>query len=243
MLHPLRSSGGLAIQAPARPRPVHQHHVASVEVPSTSRVLIVDDHTLFRRVVREVLDEHPQLTVVGEALNGTSALSLAFELRPDIVVLDMHLPDLDGITVTRRLIEALPEVRIVILTVAGTDELIVESLRAGAFGFLTKDIEPEALARAVVGVMDGQIAMSRQMATRALLHFQQATVADRGRAIDLTEREVEVIELLAEGATDRQIADRLVIAESTAKKHVQHILRKLRSRNRAEAVAKYRQLG
>lgn len=243
MLHPLRSSVGLRVQAPARPRPVHQHTVAPVEAQISTRVLIVDDHALFRRVVRDVLDEHPFLSVVGEAANGTNALALALELRPDIVVLDMQLPDIDGITVTRQLVQALPDVRVVILTIAGTDDLIVETLRAGAFGFLTKDIEPEALARAVAGVSDGQIAMSRQMATRALLYFQQATAPERTSLVDLTEREIEVIHLLAEGATDRQIADRLVIAESTAKKHVQHILRKLQSRNRAEAVAKYRQLG
>jgi DNA-binding NarL/FixJ family response regulator len=242
MLHPLRSTAGLSVQAPARPRPAHQQIVAPVESQTASRVLIVDDHALFRRVVRDVLNEHPLLSVVGEAPTGAHALALACELQPDIIILDMQLPDLDGITVTRQLVQALPDVRVVILTIGGTDELIVETLRAGAFGFLTKDIEPEALARAIAGVMDGQIAMSRKTATRALLHFQRATHPERPVVVDLTEREAEVMELLAEGATDRQIADRLVIAESTAKKHVQHILRKLRARNRSEAVAKYRQL-
>jgi DNA-binding NarL/FixJ family response regulator len=211
------------------------------EARTSSRVLIVDDHSLFRRVVREVLDEHPLLSVVGEAITGAQALALALELRPDIIVLDMNLPDSDGITVTRQVMKSLPETRVVILTIAANDGVIIEAVRSGAFGFLTKDIEPEALARAIVGVADGQIAMSRQTAARALLSFQRATLAEHSSLIELTDREVEVMELLAAGATDRQIADRLVIAESTAKKHVQHILRKLQARNRADAVAKYRQ--
>jgi DNA-binding NarL/FixJ family response regulator len=241
MLHPFPTSAGLSAQSPARLRSVQQHTPSPLEARTSSRVLIVDDHSLFRRVVREVLDEHPLLSVIGEAATGSQAIMLARELRPDIVVLDMHLPDSDGITITRQLVQALPESRVVILTIAENDEVIIEAVRSGAFGFLTKDIEPEALARAIVGVADGQIAMSRQMAARALLSFQRATRAECSSLVDLTDREVEVMELLAVGTTDRQIADRLVIAESTAKKHVQHILRKLQARNRAEAVAKYRQ--
>ncbi|HEX6291656.1 MAG TPA: response regulator transcription factor [Herpetosiphonaceae bacterium] len=241
MLHPLPTLAGMSIQASASSRPIHQHTAFPMKAELCSRVLIVDDHSLFRRVVRDVLDEHPQLAVVGEAANGTGALSLALELVPDIVVLDMNLPDIDGITVTRQLVQALPQTRVVILTIAANDDLIVAAVRAGAFGFLTKDIEPDALVRAIAGVIDGQIAMSRQTAARALFHFQRASHAEASPVASLTDREIEVMDLLAEGATDRQIADRLVIAESTAKKHVQHILRKLQARNRAEAVAKYRQ--
>ncbi len=241
MLHSFPGLAGLDVQSPTRARPTSQHTASSVEVQSTSRVLIVDDHSLFRRVVREVLDEHPQLSIVGEAATGTSALTMVLELQPDIIVLDLQLPDTDGITMTQQVLQILPEARIVILGIAATEEMIIEAVRAGAFGFLTKDIEPEALARAIVGVADGQIAMSRQMAARALFYFQRTSMSERSTIAELTEREVEVIHLLAEGATDRQIAARLVIAESTAKKHVQHILRKLRARNRADAIVKYRQ--
>jgi DNA-binding NarL/FixJ family response regulator len=204
--------------------------------------LIVDDHRLFRRVVREVLEEHPQLTVVGEAVSGVSALAMAQELRPDIVVLDMQLPDMNGIAVTRQLVETIPNVRVVILTLATNDRLIIEAVRAGAFGYLSKDIQPEALARAIIGVADGEVAMSRRTAGRVMAYLRQTQTDAPTNAARLTDREAEVLRLLAQGVTDRQIADRLIIAESTAKKHVQHILRKLRARNRAEAVAKYRQL-
>lgn len=244
MLHPLRTSSGLSVQSPSY-ADYSQHHSASAQdtsVHGRNRVLIVDDHRLFRRVVREVLEEHPQLTVVGEAVSGVSALALAQELQPDIVVLDMQLPDMNGIAVTRQLVETIPNVRVVILTLATTDRLIIEAVRAGAFGYLSKDIQPEALARAIIGVADGEVAMSRRTAGRVMAYLRQTQTDAPTNAARLTDRESEVLRLLAQGVTDRQIADRLIIAESTAKKHVQHILRKLRARNRAEAVAKYRQL-
>lgn len=244
MLHPLRTSLDLGVQTTAYAE-YNQHitHTATdTNVRTLNRVLIVDDHRLFRRVVREVLEEHPQLMVVGEAINGSNALALARELQPDIVVLDMQLPDMNGIAVTRQLVEALPGVRVVILTLASTDRLIVEAVRAGAFGYLSKDIQPEALARAILGVADGEVAMSRRTAARVMHYFRQTQTDALTQTTRLTDREAEVLRLLAQGATDRQIADRLIIAESTAKKHVQHILRKLRARNRAEAVAKYKQL-
>ena len=244
MLHPLRTSSGLSVQTPSY-ADYSQHTSAAAldtSVHERNRVLIVDDHRLFRRVVREVLEEHPQLTVVGEAVSGVSALAMAQELRPDIVVLDMQLPDMNGIAVTRQLVETIPNVRVVILTLATNDRLIIEAVRAGAFGYLSKDIQPEALARAIIGVADGEVAMSRRTAGRVMAYLRQTQTDAPTNAARLTDREAEVLRLLAQGVTDRQIADRLIIAESTAKKHVQHILRKLRARNRAEAVAKYRQL-
>jgi DNA-binding NarL/FixJ family response regulator len=231
--HPQRRQNGHAVDNPAL-EPNVTHH---------SRVLIVDDHTLFRRVVREVLDEHLGLQVVGEAMSGEQALAIAAEMQPDVVVLDMHLPDMTGVAITRQLVALLPDVRVVILSFGATDELVVEAMRAGAWGYLSKDIQPEALARAIVGVLAGEVAMSRRTAARVLAAFRQTDLPDVADVADLTPRETEVLRLLAQGATDRQIADQLIIAESTAKKHVQHILRKLRARNRAQAVAKFRQLG
>lgn len=240
MLHPFRIVPGNHAQTPAVSEPVGAVGVTG-DVRIASRVLIVDDHRLFRRVVREVLEEYPQLTVVGEAISGSHAVVLAQELAPDIVVLDMQLPDTNGIAVTRQLLQVLPNVRVVILTMSHSDKLIIQAVQAGVFGFLSKDIQPEALARAVIGVAAGEVAMSRRTAARVLAHLRQAEPPTATQISDLTAREQEVLRLLAQGATDRQIAERLIIAESTAKKHVQHILRKLRARNRAEAVAKYKQ--
>lgn len=243
MLHPFRVSPGSQVQSSALNEytPVPLTPSTDTGLRSISRVLIVDDHRLFRRVVREVLEEYPQLAVVGEAMNGNSAVSLAFELRPDIVVLDMQLPDTNGIVVTRQLMAALPDVRVVILTLTHNDKQIIQAIQAGAWGFLSKDIQPEALARAIIGVAEGEIAMSRRTAARVLSHLRQTEQPTTLQLAELTARELEVLRLLAQGATDRQIAERLIIAESTAKKHVQHILRKLHARNRAEAVAKFKQ--
>lgn len=244
MLHSPNPSSGMRGSSSAYSDYAPHHGLAAMDtnVRTQSRVLIVDDHRLFRRVVREVLDEHPQLTVVGEAVSGATALALAKELQPDIIVLDMQLPDMNGIAVTRQLVETLPGTRVVILTMTSSDRLVVEAVRAGASGYLSKDIQPEALARAIVGVADGEVAMSRRSAARVMAYFRQSQPEPPTHMARLTDREAEVLRLLAQGVTDRQIADRLIIAESTAKKHVQHILRKLRARNRAEAVAKYKQL-
>lgn len=244
MLHPQRTASGFSVQSATHLEQFNRTviHPTNMDATRLSRILIVDDHSLFRRVVREVLDEHPQLCVVGEAANGANAVSLAVELQPDIVVLDMELPDMNGVVVTQQLVRALPAVRVVILSFASADSLIVDAIRAGAYGFLSKDIQPDALARALLGVAEGEVAMSRRTAARVMAHFRQSNGVPTEATANLTDRELEVLRLLANGATDRQIADRLVIAESTAKKHVQHILRKLRARNRAEAVAKFREV-
>lgn len=243
MLRSTQTSTGSSMRSGSHRQSDHRSAPLMDTILRTRRhVLLVDDHSVFRRVVREVLDEHPQLHVVGEATTGAAALALALQLQPDIVVLDMRLPDMSGVAVTRRLMEALPDVRVVILSFANADDLVVDAIRAGAFGYLSKDIQPDALARAIVGVAEGEVAMSRRTAARVMAYFRQSDVDSQAQVAELTSREVEVLRLLSQGATDRQIADRLVIAESTAKKHVQHILRKLRARNRAEAVAKFKQI-
>lgn len=242
MLHPLLTTSGSSVHSTTHMEHFRRSAILPMDsdVSQLCRVLIVDDHSLFRRVVREVLDEHPQLAVVGEAANGAKAIALAAELQPDLVVLDMELPDMNGVAVTQQLVLSHPGVKVVILSFASSDSLIVDAIRAGAYGYLSKDIQPEALARALLGVAEGEVAMSRRTAARVMAYFRQANGDSRETSANLTDRELEVLRLLANGATDRQIADRLVIAESTAKKHVQHILRKLRARNRAEAVAKFR---
>lgn len=244
MLHPQRTTSSLSVQ-PTTHLDRHSRHASppmETDVQQLCRVLIVDDHSLFRRVVREVLDELPEFSVVGEAATGAKAIALVDELQPDIVVLDMELPDMNGVAVTQQLVRTHSKVRVVILSFNSADSLIVDAIRAGAYGYLSKDIQPEALARALLGVAEGEVAMSRRTAARVMAHFRQSNGAPVETTANLTERELEVLRLLANGATDRQIADRLVIAESTAKKHVQHILRKLRARNRAEAVAKFREV-
>ncbi len=212
---------------------------AGIPLARPIRVLLVDAHLPSRRATCMALRSHPELEVIGEASSGADAVALTTAMQPDVVLLDTRLSDATGVAMTRRLLAAAPGLRVVLLSAQDSDELIVEAVRAGAYGYLTKDIAPDALARAIAGVAAGEVAMSRRTAARLMEHFRETSLVETSPLPDLTGREVEVLQLLSDGATDREIADRLVIAESTAKKHVQHILRKLRARNRAEAVAKY----
>lgn len=212
---------------------------ADVPLARPMRVLLVDAQFSSRRAACLALMSHPALAVIGEAASGADAMALATATQPDIVILDARLPDMTGVALTRRLLATMPGLRVVLLSAQDSEDLVVEAVRAGAFGYLMKDIAPDALARAIAGVAVGEVAMSRRTAARLMERFRAASLAETSPLPDLTGREVEVLRLLSDGATDREIADRLVIAESTAKKHVQHILRKLRARNRAEAVAKY----
>jgi two-component system nitrate/nitrite response regulator NarL len=225
------------------------------------RILIVDDHALFRRGLRDVLEEEPDLRVVAEAADGLEALKRVRELRPgrlDLVLMDLDMPTMGGIAATRQIVVEDPALAVVMLTVAGMESDAIEAVRAGAVGFLSKSLSPTAIIRALRDFhRDGVLPMSRLLAGQLLRQFQHAA-ATSARAGDellmvptddaseehadesLTARQREVMKLLARGARDRDIADELVLSESTVKKHVQGILRKLNARNRTEAVARFR---
>ena len=211
------------------------------------RILIVDGDAFFRRGVRETVNE-AGIQVVGEAADGEQAIQVARELRPDqldLVLIDVDLPRLDGISAARQLIRDDPELAVVMLTLSTQDRDLVESVRSGAIGFLNKNLAPDALVRALHGFQRGEsLPMSRAMGQK-LLGFVRRTpevqrATDEPPTPSLTRRENEVLELVAQGARDREIAQEFVISESTVKKHVQNILRKLHARNRAEAVARLR---
>ena len=218
----------------------------------------MDDHPLVRRGIREVIDDEDDMRVVAEASDGEEAIRRVRELRPhglDLVLMDIDMPGLDGISATERIREADPALPVVILTMSTLDRDLFEATRAGAIGFLSKTLSPTAVVRALRDFhREGALPMSPTMAARVLAHFQQRTIASQpeaspGPAGDdraegpLTAREREILELIAQGARDKDIADRLVLAESTVKKHVQNILRKLDARNRTEAVARFRDGG
>ena len=205
----------------------------------TVRVLVADDQALVRGGFHKILDSDPTIEVVGEAADGLEAVSLARSLHPHVVLMDVRMPNLDGLEATRQLVAEHAEVKVLIVTTFGLDEEVIAALRAGASGFLLKDAPPEDLIAAVHVVAAGQ-ALLDPAVTRpliAVLTRSPAARTDLTRQLEeLTPREREVLQLLAQGRSNADIARDLVIAEGTAKTHVASILAKLRLRDRIQCV-------
>jgi DNA-binding NarL/FixJ family response regulator len=207
--------------------------------------MLVDDHALVRVAVRQALSA-PDVELVAEAATAEEALALAPQVRPDVLLVDIGLPGMDGVELVRELAPRLPETRIVMLTVSSAEHDLLAAMRYGAVGYLTKDVSPEALLRAVRSAYDGELAMPRRMAARLVRRLEEtsrpaaaSTPTDPALAT-LTAREAEVLRFLAEGRTDREIAEALTISPRTVTTHVASILRKLGTRRRAEAAQRYR---
>ena len=205
------------------------------------RVLLVDDQELVRTGFRMILSDEAGIEVVGEAANGRDAVEAAPRLRPDVVVMDIRMPVMDGVEATRQLAAAGADApRVLVLTTFDSDEHVVEALRAGASGFLLKDVTPADFVAAIRIVASGEALIAPSVTRRLLERFVQLTPSsdpERDRQIgQLTEREVEVLMLVAQGLSNREIADRLVLAEPTVKTHVSHLLLKLDLRDRAQLV-------
>ena len=210
------------------------------------RVLLVDDHALVRSAVRQAITA-PDIEVVAEASSAEEALEAASRLRPDVILLDVDLPGVSGIAVLRDLVPRFPDTKVVMVTVSGEERDVIDAIRNGAAGYLTKDLAPEALQRAVRGIRDGDLPMPRRLAAMALRHFAEgssrAPLPSDGRtaAAGFSTREDEVMRLLAAGMTDRGIGEVLSISTRTVETHVSAILRKLGVRTRAEAARIYRE--
>ena len=206
----------------------------------TTTVLIADDQALIRVGLRKILDTEPDMTVVGEAPDGADAVSMAHRLRPEVVLMDIRMPVLDGIEATRRIARAQPATRVLVLTTFGLDTYVYDALRAGASGFMLKDAPPEEIAAAVRIVASGQ-ALLAPAVTRAVIEEFARQPSARVPApppgfAELTPREQEVLGLLARGQSNPEICEQLVISEATAKTHVAHLLAKLGLRYRVQAV-------
>lgn len=208
------------------------------------RVMLVDDHALVRSAVRGAL-EAPDIEVVAEASSAEIAFDEALRARPDVILLDVDMPGMSGLQLIRELRPRLPDTQIVMLSVSGEDRDVLEAMRHGAAGYLTKDLGPEALQRSVRGIRNGDLPMSRRMAARTLRQFIEGDVrgvgADESLLGLLSSRELQVLSHLADGLTDREIAGALVISPRTVETHVSNVLRKLGVRNRAEAARTYRE--
>jgi DNA-binding NarL/FixJ family response regulator len=206
---------------------------------SAVRVLLVDDDDLMRAGLKAVLSSDERIEVVGEAGDGAAAVRRARELRPDVVLMDVRMPDLDGIAATRELLTVASDARVVILTTFEQDDYIFGALRAGASGFLLKRTSPEELVAAVHAVAAGDSLLSPSVTRRVIDRMARQPAPDASsaeRLDDLTRREREVLELVARGFSNGEIAEAFVIEESTVKTHVKRIMQKLRLRGRVQAV-------
>lgn len=205
---------------------------------SRLRILLVDDHTLVRRGLRVLLESYAEIEVVGEASDGLEAVEKAKLLKPDLILMDCYLPRLDGVEATRRILSLLPQTKVIMLSVADDDDLLLEALRAGAQGYLLKNLEPEQLIQLLRGASRGEAPISPELAKKILSSYAQRELPKVQPAPEeLTAREREVLALVARGATNREIARTLFISQNTVKNHIRNIMDKLRCKNRAQAVA------
>jgi DNA-binding NarL/FixJ family response regulator len=202
------------------------------------RVMLVDDDDLMRAGLRSVLSSDESIEVIGEAGDGREAVERIRELAPELVLMDIRMPHVDGISATREVLAATPDVKVVVLTTFEQDDYIFDALSAGASGFLLKRTQPEELIAAIHTVAAGDSLLSPSVTRRVIDRMAgQPTPVDTSRRLDeLTPREREVLELMARGLSNREIAKRFVIEESTVKTHVKRILMKLRLRDRVQAV-------
>ena len=197
----------------------------------TIRILIVEDQRIVREGLRAVLEDEDEIVIVGEAANGQEAISLFAQLQPDVVLMDLQMPVIDGPEATRRIRELSPDARILVLTTYATDEFIFKALRAGAQGYLLKDASTNELLGAIHSVHAGQTLLAPAVAARLVVGVSA------GGQESLTPRELEVLTLIGQGRSNSEIAAMLTIAPRTAKVHVQNILSKLGATNRTEAVS------
>lgn len=201
----------------------------------TITVLIVDDHQMVRQGVRAFLEKQPDISVVGEAASGAEALRLAADLAPDVALMDLVMPEMDGVETTRRLKQASPRSQVIILTSYHDDEHIFPAIRAGALSYVLKDVSSGELIEIVRKAARGEAVMHPHVAARVMEELRGGPRAQTPFASALSERELETLRLIAEGLNNAEIAERLVISEHTVKRHVSNILSKLHLADRTQA--------
>jgi len=198
-------------------------------------ILIVDDHTLFRKGIRKMIEAEQDMLVVGEAANGREAVQLVRTHIPDVVLMDIQMPEMDGIEATRAMHREMPHLGIVILTMYENDEFVFRGLQAGGRGYILKEADPDTMLRAIRAVANGESLLGPTIATKVMRQFASMEKAHLSVADGLTPREIEVLKLIAEGKSNKQIAAQLFISEKTVKNHINNILSKLHLYDRTQA--------
>ena len=208
------------------------------------RVLLVDDHPLVRNGLRALLASVPSMTVVGEATNGEEAIAQAAELQPDIILMDLHMPRLNGVEATRRIVQAHPHIAILVLTMLEDDASVFAAMRAGARGYLLKGADQADVLRAIGAAAHGEAIFSPPIARRLMQYFaNMQPILPQAAFPDLTEREREILGLIAMGKSNAEIAEELVLSLKTVSNHASNIFSKLQVVDRAQAVLRARQAG
>lgn len=214
----------------------------------TIRILLVDDQALFREGLQTLLSVHDDLAIVGEAGNGETAVQMAQSLQPDVVLMDLRMPVLDGVAATRQISQSAPDVKVIVLTTFDDDEYVFDGLRAGAVGYMLKDVPSAKLVEAIRAAAQGESFLEPSVAAKVVAEFarlKEDKPADPQAELvePLSERELEILQHVATGASNREIASALYITEGTVKNHVTNILGKLGVRDRTQAALKARDMG
>jgi DNA-binding NarL/FixJ family response regulator len=204
-------------------------------VTKAVRVLVADDQTLFRTGLTSLLNEDERVEVVGQAVDGADAVKQALRLKPDVILMDVKMPNVDGIEATRQIIEAMPGAKVLILTTFETDSQVIQALKAGASGYVLKDSSASAIISSIVAVLAGERVMASAVANR-VLEMLTGTTTPKEFYDGLTNREIEILKLLANGMANKQIAYRLKISEKTVRNHVSNTYEKLGIYDRSQAV-------
>ena len=212
------------------------------------RVMLVDDQALFREGLETLLSVHEGIQVVGQAGDGQECLEVANQVRPDVVLMDIRMPIMDGVRATRLLKEAQPHCKVIVLTTFDDDEFIFDALRMGAVGYLLKDVASAQLVEAIRAAARGESILEPSVAAKVIAEFKRVSsmvppVQMEGLVEPLSDRELEILGLIAHGASNKEVANQLFIAEGTVKNHMTNILGKLGVRDRTQAVVKARDLG
>ena len=212
--------------------------------PERIRVLIADDHPMFRHGMRALLDSVPDVEVVGEAGTGDDAIALAEASSPDVILMDIKMPGINGLEATRRIVQASPGAGVLVLTMLEEDDAVFAAMRAGARGYLVKGADQGEVLRAIRAVASGEAIFGQAIARRLVHFFSGPRDAAAARAFpDLTDREREILVLIAEGRSNTQIAQRLLVSEKTVRNHISNVFSKLQVAHRAEAIVRAREAG